>query len=87
VVTLSPVRTHRQAATRAAQAERRNVRISHIIEWMQEAQAKNRKLSVRTVQSRLQRIERLRKPISESTCQSLMRIAEERIAAETTRAQ
>jgi hypothetical protein len=82
VVTLQPVRTDRQAAARAAQAERRNVRISHILEWMREAQAKGRKLSVRTVQSRLQRLERLKKPISESTVQGLMRIAEERLTSE-----
>jgi hypothetical protein len=58
------------------------MRISNILEWMREAQAKNRKLSVRTVQSRLQRIERLRKPISESTALGLMRIAQERMGAE-----
>jgi hypothetical protein len=73
-----PVRTPRQAAA----AERRNMRLSHIIEWMREAQAKNRALSVRQVQMRLQRIERLRKPVSESTVQGLMRIAQERLDVE-----
>jgi hypothetical protein len=84
-VHLQPVRTDRQAAARADQAERRTMRISNILEWMREAQAKGRKLSVRTVQSRLQRIERLRKPISESTVLNLMRLAQERLVAEASR--
>jgi hypothetical protein len=82
VVTMQPVRTGRAAARRAAAAERRAMRISNILEWLRLAQSQGKKLSVRTVQSRLQRIERLKKPISLSTCQSLMRLAEERLAAE-----
>jgi hypothetical protein len=86
VVTLQPVRTSRSAVARATQAERREQRITCILGWMREAQTKGRSLSVRTVQSRIQRSERLKKPISPSTSQSLMRIAEERLAGEASRA-
>lgn len=83
-IRLAPVRTgsreDRAAAARAAQAEHRAMRLANILEWMREARAKGKTLSVGIVEMKLRRIDSAR--ISRSTIQSLMRLAEERLNQE-----
>lgn len=80
VAALSGVRTSRSEERRAAQETLREERIAAIVRWLDSARASGRALSVRTVLSRLERMEP-RKKLSESYVQSLMRLAEERIKA------